>query len=311
MFASSISDSYPQLTGYTMSPSHLESSNIRVLPPANGKKRWRVRRLVSAGSLDNTSSLECLNNSLKISAAGSFMMKRPPLKRPKLKPGMPKDFVFVDLSPVKSESDLDVSTEKQSPLSLCNETFSDDELAYQAPLFDENLMGLGLMNMGCEFDEYMAPMPSMVQNVGLGQVTQMSQHNLQGMIQMSQHQPMMSQLQMGPVPVMMPTPPMNTPAQIPHKRSKSAGGFQFKTYTGPNQVKKPRKHKRCVLEPSRIPLPPLPEMETGLEDFLHQPKLVPPYTPLSELSESEERHLDYNQALFFKDEFDLLSFVSL
>lgn len=41
---------------------------------------------------------------MKISAAGtSFLTRRPPSKRPKNKPGMPKDFVFVDLLPVKTQ----------------------------------------------------------------------------------------------------------------------------------------------------------------------------------------------------------------
>ncbi|ABN68140.1 predicted protein [Scheffersomyces stipitis CBS 6054] len=86
-----------------------------VLPPANGKKLWRVKRTVSgshgshtstndANDTQTDSSLECLNNSLKIAAAaGKFSMRRPPLRRPKNKPGKPKDFVFVDLSPVKTE----------------------------------------------------------------------------------------------------------------------------------------------------------------------------------------------------------------
>lgn len=67
---------------------------------------WRVKRKpsTSSGSASNSTSIECLNNSLKIStAAASYVVKRPPLRRPKNKPGKPKDFVFVDLSPVKSE----------------------------------------------------------------------------------------------------------------------------------------------------------------------------------------------------------------
>lgn len=81
---------------------------MHVLPPANGKKLWRVKRRLVSGSMAQTdaSSLECFNSLMKMSAAGKqSMARRPPLKRPKLKPGMPKDFVFVDLSPVKSDSD--------------------------------------------------------------------------------------------------------------------------------------------------------------------------------------------------------------
>ncbi|KAL6451150.1 hypothetical protein SBY92_002488 [Candida maltosa Xu316] len=58
-------------------------------------------------------SIECLNNSLKIVAAASkFTIKRPPLRRPKNKPGKPKDFVFVDLSPVQSEEEETTTTAK-------------------------------------------------------------------------------------------------------------------------------------------------------------------------------------------------------
>ncbi|CAD1811887.1 hypothetical protein FOB58_003981 [Candida parapsilosis] len=84
-----------------------------VLPPANGKKLWRVKRSVSSSSSSHSSnstqsqtSVECLNNSLKIAAAASkFSIRRPPMRRPKNKPGKPKDFVFVDLSPVKSDEE--------------------------------------------------------------------------------------------------------------------------------------------------------------------------------------------------------------
>lgn len=133
----------------------VSASTIKVLPPANGKKLWRVRkstpnthqrsnslpgnksttspillksnRSCSTSSIASTtatannntnnsspmqsSSIECLNNSLKIVAAASkFTIKRPPLRRPKNKPGKPKDFVFVDLSPVQS----DISSESES-----------------------------------------------------------------------------------------------------------------------------------------------------------------------------------------------------
>lgn len=78
----------------------------KILPPANGRKLWRVR-LASASAkkaVGSNFSMECFNNSMKISAAGtSFLTRRPPSKRPKNKPGMPKDFVFVDLLPVKTQ----------------------------------------------------------------------------------------------------------------------------------------------------------------------------------------------------------------
>ncbi|EER30820.1 predicted protein [Candida tropicalis MYA-3404] len=103
----------------------------KVLPPANGKKLWRVKktqpsRHSSISSSSTTShqsnaslnsiqtSMECLNNSLRIAAAASkFTIKRPPLRRPKNKPGKPKDFVFVDLSPVQSEDTTNDNEEKK------------------------------------------------------------------------------------------------------------------------------------------------------------------------------------------------------
>ncbi|KAI5957833.1 hypothetical protein KGF57_003100 [Candida theae] len=94
------------------------SCNTAVLPPANGKKLWRVKRSVSSSSTSSTSnqsqpSVECLNSSLKIAAAGSkFSIRRPPMRRPKNKPGKPKDFVFVDLSPVKSDEEAQFDQSK-------------------------------------------------------------------------------------------------------------------------------------------------------------------------------------------------------
>lgn len=114
----------------------------KVLPPANGKKLWRVKksqpsRNNSISSHSSTSksasnsstsshqsnaslnsiqtSMECLNNSLRIAAAASkFTIKRPPLRRPKNKPGKPKDFVFVDLSPVQSENTTNDTNNEES-----------------------------------------------------------------------------------------------------------------------------------------------------------------------------------------------------
>ncbi|KAI5956465.1 hypothetical protein KGF54_000940 [Candida jiufengensis] len=102
------------------------SSNNVVLPPANGKKLWRVKRTPSSTNSNSNStshnnnhsqtSVECLNNSLKIVAAASkFTVKRPPLRRPKNKPGKPKDFVFVDLSPIKSDEEIESPTSLVAP----------------------------------------------------------------------------------------------------------------------------------------------------------------------------------------------------
>ncbi|ODV81593.1 uncharacterized protein CANTADRAFT_3686 [Suhomyces tanzawaensis NRRL Y-17324] len=125
--------------------------NTQVLPPANGKKLWRVKRSVSAGHLDtdshSQSSLECLNNSLKISAAASkFSIRRPPLRRPKNRPGKPKDFVFVDLSPVKNEdcaTFCDASSTNsptQSPLETppSSTSFTSDKSMFDLPQLNES-----------------------------------------------------------------------------------------------------------------------------------------------------------------------------
>ncbi|CAK7899034.1 hypothetical protein CAAN3_04S04192 [[Candida] anglica] len=78
-------------------------------PPPNGRKLWRVQRQPSTTGnqqVEHNSSQECLQNSLKIVAAGkAYSTKRPPLRRPKNQPGKPKDFVFVDLSPIRSEEE--------------------------------------------------------------------------------------------------------------------------------------------------------------------------------------------------------------
>lgn len=329
----------------------LVPTNIRmqVLPPANGKKLWRVRRSVSSGkpaSSDSISSLECLNNSLRISAAGkSFSVRRPPMKRPKSKPGMPKDFVFVDLSPVKSSDEevsapsstlssptlaTTVSVDRNLPLSL-NESFDEDLYSlnnynnynsYSNPVFDDSaLLGLGLLNVSYD---------GMPQQEDVSMQMQQDQLAFQRFMQLQSYN-------------QLPTPQMQPRAAAPvleHKRSKlsptiprrkSAGGFQFKTYKGPNTVRKPlvrKNHRRCVLEPSKpseIPLlsPVSPRKEPLLEEFLHMPKMdaydMPAnmvYTPFTDISETEDdmskpmTDMTQNQFLF-RDEFDLLSFVSL
>lgn len=345
---------------------------MQVLPPANGKKLWRVKRNLSTGnpaSLDANLSLECLNSSLKITAAGKqFMSKRPPLKRPKSKPGMPKDFVFVDLSPVKSSEDeessdgassvmsstassptLAFSNDKLSPMSMLKDSFTffeDDSFQnfpmdnYQAcgsaqPAFDANLLGLGLMNMPAEY-----PQPSVAE---LAMQMHQEQLAFQRFLQFQSQ--------------FLNTPPMtHTPAEPPmmsspvrdHKRSKStpsiprrksAGGFQFKTYKGPNtSVRKPlvRKHKRCVLEPTNKIIADAkcttPPSDSDLREFLHDPtddlsledveQFDLAYTPLTDLSDFENvdtLHKPINldmlhgcdSAQLFKDEFDMSNFVSI
>lgn len=307
---------------------------MQVLPPANGKKLWRVKRSVSLGnpaSSDANSSLQCLNSSLRITAAcKQFMSKRPSLKRPKLKPGMMKDFVFVDLSPVKTEAEeispalllLLMSLLAESPVFDKPHDFSFDDI-------DSSLLGLGLMNMPAEY-----PQPSVAELALQMQQEQLAfQRFLQFQSQFGmQTSPQMTQLQMQ-------TSPMQTNSQIQtqmsqlqvahpatpytHQRSKLASlprrkssEFQFKSYKGPG-VRKP-KHRRCVSESSVKRKSVTPSMgssdagvsdagvsdsgvsESGssdfspLQDFLHAPK-------------DSDISLDYSQTLSLDDieQFDL------
>ncbi|PVH14379.1 uncharacterized protein CXQ87_002512 [Candidozyma duobushaemuli] len=307
---------------------------MHVLPPANGTKLWRIKRSVSGSpsSADASSSLECYNSSQRISAAGKqFMSRRPPLKRPKSKPGMPKDFVFVDLSPVKSEEKLseenveklpgnesDVSSptvdtvfSENSPTSsfssFSNYNYASDDL-YGA-CFDESLLGLGLM--GVDFPEQVQPQQAPPQqappqqnvtppqqtfpqfDMSFGQVSPISptQSNVPSEPQQPQSQPQQAQ-------------------QPQHKRRKSAGGFTFKSYTGPNGGVKKRKsqnHRRCFSEPAKkqqqAPTPP------SMEEFLHMPK-VEKFDGFDLSMVDEMGAFAYGEDRF-KEEFDLQKYLSI
>ncbi|CAK9435326.1 uncharacterized protein LODBEIA_P57090 [Lodderomyces beijingensis] len=178
--------------------------NANVLPPANGKKLWRVKRTPSASHSKSSStdshssrhssqtSIECLNNSLKIAAAAAkFTLRRPPLRRPKNKPGKPKDFVFVDLSPIKSddveqqEADKAVPVKSKAqpeanPSPAANLQLPSPTLSLEDSLFDLSTLpnfdapptasastspdlGLGIMNLGIDWDQP-APQPFAHQN---------------------------------------------------------------------------------------------------------------------------------------------------
>ena len=75
-------------------------------------------------------SVECLQNSLMMATGSEYKAKRLPLRRPKNKPGKPKSFVFVDLSPVKksdseeadSQQSSDSDSENKSPEILSPES---------------------------------------------------------------------------------------------------------------------------------------------------------------------------------------------
>lgn len=354
-------------TGHHPPPSSTNPS-LQVLPPANGKKLWRVKRSLSTGNpagLDANSSLECLNNSLRISAAGKqFMVKRPPLKRPKSKPGMPKDFVFVDLSPVKSsDSESDASSAasstltspttsyastnlKQSPLQDFDDGFctqAAELLTYNAPmaLYDETLLGLGLMNVAYDYGTQPVPMQ---QDQAAMQRLMLYQGQYQAPIAQMESQQYAHQ----PASPIAPSEHRRTKSTSTLPRRKSAGGFQFKTYKGPKNAKKPtaRKHRRCVSEPSshiaaqaalaqaaaaRAPAAEVayahaltPPSECGFEDFLNMPRgdlslgeIDFAYTPTTDLSECEsmEHLLKTNVDTFgykdTKDDFDLSSFFAV
>lgn len=322
---------------------------MQVLPPANGKKLWRVKRSVSLGnpaSADANSSLQCLNSSLRITAAcKQFMSKRPPLKRPKLKPGMMKDFVFVDLSPVKTE------TEEISPallhllmslllLLLGESPIFDKPQDFSFDDYDSSLLGLGLMNMPAEY-----PQPSVAELALQMQQEQLAfQRFLQfqsqfGMQNGSQLQQMNTQMGLLHVAV---TPNLHQRSKLASLPRRKSGEFQFKSYKGPG-VRKP-KHKRCVSE-SAVKRKSVTDSEpenanlSPLQDFLHAPKdsdisldysqtwslddieqFDLAYTPLTDLLDFEnvdtlhkpidlDMHCDNSQ--LFKDEFDMSNFVSI
>lgn len=257
---------------------------MQVAPPANGKKLWRVKRALSVGSssIETDLSIECLNSSLKISAAGRLALgKRPPAKRPKLKPGMPKDFVFVDLSPIKTSPEDDTTlraianttppltdSNPLSPLSLGNYSFHGSSLdedisqcGYDTTFQDSSMMmndsvlfGLGLMNLGYEYPQ--AQPMAMDHDSFFDSLQQDNQTSY-------------------PTPELDFTVQLEETKQI-HKRSKSvsfprsnsAGGFQFKTYKGPKAIRKhARKNLRSVLD-SNISFNPSAYLENISSDSL-------------------------------------------
>lgn len=198
------------------------SCNSAVLPPANGKKLWRVKRSVSSSSNSSSStqsqtSVECLNNSLKIAAAASkFSIRRPPLRRPKNKPGKPKDFVFVDLSPVKNDEEAQeqcntlenevISGAKFTPstTTLTPPTPFNEQLPSPTVSIEESIFELPALN---ELDEYDASHTSIgsaettpTEEMGLGIMNLDVDWNQPQPIQ--QQQPQQPQQQMAPVPQM-------------------------------------------------------------------------------------------------------------
>lgn len=250
---------------------------MQVAPPTNGKKLWRVKRASCSGPSGQDSSLECLNNSLRISAAGKlFMQKRPPSKRPRSKPGMPKDFVFVDLSPIKTSEDelaslssnsdfsamsssLSVNTSvSSSPTAISRHGSISHTAPYDEPDFsflleaanvlpENDLLGLGLLNLNCDFD---APQSFKTQDdfdTIFAQET-----NIQGDLLYPQsyaveqpQRPCLAPVQQN----VYPSPELShkrARSESTGSRRKSAGGILFKTYKGPKNSQKV--HKRCLSE---------------------------------------------------------------
>lgn len=228
------------LENYNLYNLHYGLLTIRkVLPPANGKKLWRVKK-----SNASEPSNQCLNNSLRISQGEKFTVKRPPLKRPKNKPGLPKDFVFVDLSPIKLKSQEEIPEIQQLPspaLSLPID-FSDSDSIDS--VLDEPI-GLGIdYNWDYNYQpQYDQPQPIQYNEAQYNEVQYNEYDQYQKLLdtekvllqqnqQIQQLQLQLNQLQQ---------------VQLPnHKRSKSLDGkkqIQFKSYTGPK-----KKNKRCVSE---------------------------------------------------------------
>ena len=95
--------------------------------PPNGQKRWRITSNTNSLAKGSKNSkipksqrvIQCLQNSLQIAAAGQQLQGKKPLskKRKNFKPGMPKDFIFVDLSPVKNTEDSSDEGESNSSVS--------------------------------------------------------------------------------------------------------------------------------------------------------------------------------------------------
>ncbi|EGV62435.1 hypothetical protein CANTEDRAFT_115902 [Yamadazyma tenuis ATCC 10573] len=319
-----------------------------VKPPANGKKLWRVKKIGTSSSQHESNTVQCLQNSLKITAAGNqYNVKKPQLKRPKNKPGMPKDFVFVDLSPVKdseSEESDNASSLPSSPtlsdnsdsneslltndtsisdlsMELLDESFKIDNLDHSQMFMPDAETsfdyGLGLM----DFDErllfsqgaYQTPIHKHSHSISLP-----VQAAIQTPRQVSQ-----SKFET-PVNQILKTP------EILHHRSKSVDNIkkkplQFKTYSPKSKgsksekVKKPQlKHRHTISEPIT---------KHGLDDFMSLNNQIRVSLGNDELSrtstiESDEEFLQQplkseflygiDQFLSQKqEEFDFSAFVSI
>lgn len=308
---------------------------MNVLPPVNGKRLWRVKRSVSTGgATDNLSSIECLNNSLKISAAGrQYTTKRPPLKRPRNKPGMPKDFVFVDLSPIKSDEDSDASSVVSalpSPVMSCTSStlamepsmteynmadVSELNLSFEDSVFDDSaLLGLGLLNVSVDpmgFDMHafeqdsVDPLDGFLPPAPIEQFVPLDASEIMAMpLFAAPSCPEPQTLSAG-------HQRSRSMSQIP--KSRTAGGLQFKSYAGPG-IKKPTRKvvKRCFSEPMphQVCAPLIEHDISQSYDLLYSPLMEIQEPTLDSLLQPISLDVFPNPKLF-KDDFDLSRFVAL
>lgn len=254
---------------------------MQVAPPPNGKKLWRVKRAScssASGPMAN-SSLECLNNSLRISAAGkTFLQKRAPAKRPRSKPGMPKDFVFVDLSPIKTSSSDD-----ELVSSSCNSDFSPISAALsvssspssmsrndsistmtsfdaeidQAAISTDNtfndcdLLGLGLLNLNYDFNasqpiQSQDPLEMLLQTLPNAQENVNYYNTLPDNGTQVPETPLLSSLQLQTLYPIGEQTHKRAHSMSSGPRRKSMTGLHFKSYNGPKKIQKV--HKRCFSE---------------------------------------------------------------
>lgn len=244
---------------------------------------------------------------------------------------MPTDFVFVDLSPVKSdeeksspasplESPYVEANDSMSLASDCDSVFSQmadpiaDDVSLDAYVQDASFfgalsapamepMGLGIMNVDYPQSSVVPSMPQfpnwMAQQMAFQQFLQFQQS-------------------------MMKQPPAS-PEQPHHKRAKSTSSvptkkqkpaFQFKTYTGPKQ----KAHRRSESVPVTKPATPAsPAKSADLEDFMDlnnqielflESDLQGSYTPISDYSDEDlEKPINYLEGIDLRDDFDLNAFI--
>lgn len=227
---------YSSLIGYT--------NMNRVQPPANGKKLWRVKN--KSPSQHESNTIACLQNSLRITASGKkFSVKKPQLKRPKNKPGCPRDFVFVDLSPVKEEDNKKLPP---SPVSSVNsDEFSNDgnsDTSFDTSVYDFDL-DFDMFKNAANANQF-APFCQPIDNVQIlhQQIPDVTQSQIPNVLPKTPIQKQFSQFQT-PVQQILKTP------EVLHQRSSSvdnAKSVQFKPYT-PKKSKPSLPHRHTVSEP--------------------------------------------------------------